>query len=60
MQNVVTLFLVVFWAVMLIQDIIDYIENKFLFRKYTLFRFIITIIISFSLAFNIGNLVGWI
>lgn len=62
MKNIVTLFMVVFWSVMLVQDIVDYMWDKLHVRsmEYSLFRFITTIIISFMLAFYIGDLVGWI
>lgn len=62
MQNIVALFMVVFWSVMLVQDIVDYMWDKLHVRsrEYSLFRFFTTILISFMLAFYIGDLVGWI
>lgn len=62
MKNIVTLFMVVFWSVMLVQDIVDYMWDKLHVRsmKYSLFRFITTIFISFMLSFYISDLVGWI
>ncbi len=62
MQNVITLCMVVFLSVMLVQDIVDYMWDKLHVRskEYSLFRFLTTIIVSFMLALHIGILVGWI